>query len=262
MADDIDDNAAGAGAFRDPIAGQNDAYGQIVSVDAGLTASITDAPDPDGVQVSVSSGSGRAKVRLCGSAAPPGFNVYVYAGSTGLFDCGSVIATTIEGRVEIELAANTILTVPPNVTAEVAAGPNGTFEIVSVQGGSVTMTVDGVETPPLPAGTTVINGKPGTDRITGTADPDVILGNGGNDTIDGRGGDDTIITRSGNDTIVGGAGADTIDVGDGNNSVKGNDGDDTVKAGRGNDAIDGGSGSDTCTPGGGKNTVKNCETIR
>ena len=105
--DDIDDNAAGPGAWRDPIAGQDDAFGQILSVDPGLTVTVTDAPDPQGVSVSVSPGAGRVKVRLCGA-----MNAYVYAGGSAIFDCGSVIVTTIIATVRIEASTDTLITVP------------------------------------------------------------------------------------------------------------------------------------------------------
>ena len=120
VTDDIDDNAAGVGAFRDPIAGQGDAFGRIVSLTAGYTVAITDAPDPEGVLVSVSPpGTGRVRLLMCGATQPPGYFANVYGGSIGGFDCGSVIATTITGRVEIELSATTLLTVPEDVTVEV-----------------------------------------------------------------------------------------------------------------------------------------------
>ena len=143
VSDEVDDNAGGVGAFRDSIGGRTDTYGQIISVADGLTVSITDAPDPEGIQVAVSPGTGRVRLRLCGDTAPPGFIVSVYAGSTGTFECGSVIATTRAGQVTIDLSSDTYVTVPPNVTTEVAAGTEGTFQIVSVTGGSVQLIVDG-----------------------------------------------------------------------------------------------------------------------
>ncbi len=168
VADALD---SGSGAFTDAIAGQPDTAGHIVSTDAGLTVQIEDAPDPDGVTVTVGPGSGRVTLSLCGGA----FTARVYAGSTAVLTCGSLTERVVTGQAEI-VFGSTVVTIPAGVTAKVTDNPGG-LSVANLGGGDVTVTTGGVPSTLGPNATTTIVSDTTppvvTPAVTGT------LGNNG-----------------------------------------------------------------------------------
>ena len=133
---------AGPGQFRDTIVGHPDTTGAIVSVDPGLTASVVESLDPNGVEITVGPGTGVATFSVCG-----GFPLEVAAGSVVVVTCGSVKVTVVAGEAVLVLSDDTVLTVPEGVTAIVQAGSDGRFVISGVTGGSALLTIEGATIP-------------------------------------------------------------------------------------------------------------------
>jgi hypothetical protein len=105
----------------------------------GLTVTITDAPDPEGLDATASAGSGFAWVDACGN------KVKVNAGSSGRFTCASLIAETLVGSLEVELEnGGTVVTIPQGGIVEVSDDPDGGSSIANLGTIPVTVTVDGV----------------------------------------------------------------------------------------------------------------------
>lgn len=131
--------------------------GRIVSVAAGMTVSVTDAPDPtDGVRIQVFGAPGTsARISICG------FTTSFRAGTDGTFSCGSVIAKVAAGEVTVDVPGGlATVSIPAGAAARVGTAPSGeAFVIVlnaGVSGSPVTLTVDGV-TVALAEGETTFN---------------------------------------------------------------------------------------------------------
>ena len=106
----------------------------------GLTVSIEDAADPDGVRVVVGAGTGQARLSVCG------FTINVAPGSELVVTCGSVRVDVIAGEAEIVLDDGaTTVTVPAGVSVRVTENEDGSFQVENLGGGDLTVTVDGVE---------------------------------------------------------------------------------------------------------------------
>jgi Tol biopolymer transport system component len=192
---------------------------------AGLVVTVEDLPDPDGVRVSASGAGGQARVRVCGIAV-----VRLDPGESVELACGSVTARVLAGPVELELDNGAIVSVPGGTAVSADERPDGSYLIENQGPGSVTVALNGTQTP-VGAGESVVSPAPdpcaglppagaivGTargDRLRGTAGDDVIFGRGGGDVIDGRGGDDVICAGAGNDRLDGGRGDDRLDGGPG-----------------------------------------------
>ena len=134
------------GSFDDPIPGQPDTTGSIVSLDPGVSVLVTDAPDPAGVDVVVSGASGRATFSLCGLPT-----VHMSVGTHAVVTCGSLDVQVITGAAEVVLSSTTTVTVPQDVTAKLSDNGDGTFAVQVIGTGAVTVTAGGVVTT-VPAG--------------------------------------------------------------------------------------------------------------
>lgn len=111
--------------------------GAIVNA-AGLSVSITDAPDPQGALVAVGSGSGFAEFEACGQP------VNVAAGSTVVLTCASLIVHVVTGSADIVLeGGDTVVTVPQGGMVEISDGADGGSIIENIGTVPVTVTVDG-----------------------------------------------------------------------------------------------------------------------
>jgi hypothetical protein len=129
---------SGPGQFRDVIAGRPDTTGAITSIDPGLTVSVVESLDPNGVEITVGPGTGQATFSVCG-----GLPLEVAAGSVVVVTCGSVEITVAAGEAVLVLSDDTLLTIPQGVTVTVESGSDGRFAISGVTGGSVTLTIEG-----------------------------------------------------------------------------------------------------------------------
>jgi hypothetical protein len=117
--------------------------GSIVD-NGGLTVTISNATDPaDGVQVTVGSGSGTAKLSVCS-----GFTLKLAAGSTAVVTCGSVTVKVAAGSVDIVLGGGVAtITVAAGDTAYVKLNADGSYLVKELAGSSpLAVSVDGVTT--------------------------------------------------------------------------------------------------------------------
>jgi probable HAF family extracellular repeat protein len=154
--DGVDDViGTGSGGFLDTVAGQPDTVGQIVSIDSGLTVEVSDAADPEGVQVAVGAGSGRVTLSMCGGT----FTARVYAGSTAVLTCGSLTERVITGQADIAVGGS-VVSVPAGVSAKVTDHGDGSFGVANLGGGSITVTTNGVTTTVAANGTATIDTTP------------------------------------------------------------------------------------------------------
>jgi hypothetical protein len=108
----------------------------------GLTVTITDAPLPDGVQVTVGSGAGYAQLSVCG-----GYTLQLAAGSTAIVTCGSIKVAVQTGQAQVVLGGGvTIVTISAGGAAKVADAGAGAFTIENLGATSVDVIVDGTQT--------------------------------------------------------------------------------------------------------------------
>ena len=138
VADVLQPSGTPAGSFVDaslsPVTS-----GSIMSTDAGVSVSVVDAANPDGVEITVSGPSGaRATFSLCSSTVllPVGSDVFVTCHSLGL--------RVVAGSALVVLNATTTLSVPAGVTA-LLSSTGSSFSVVN-QGGAVTVSTNGVIT--------------------------------------------------------------------------------------------------------------------
>ena len=154
----------GLGTFEDAIAGQPSTTGAVVTVPAGLSVLVTDAPDPDGVRVKVE-GAGTEKVTL----TMCGFTVKLAAGSDAVFTCGSLLVRVIAGAVEVTLADGSTIT-----------SATGSSVRIDTTGGVLALTVlqapapsiidrSPPSTPTVPAGITAEAGGPNGSTVNFTS---------------------------------------------------------------------------------------------
>jgi hypothetical protein len=104
----------------------------------GLSVTITDAADPNGMEVAVGAGTGFVRFQTCGN------KVKVNAGSTAMFTCASLIAEVVTGSAEVELADDTVVTVPAGAVVHVSDNADGGVTIENIGSVAITVTVDGV----------------------------------------------------------------------------------------------------------------------
>jgi hypothetical protein len=107
---------------------------------AGLPVTVTDAPDPDGLDVTVGGTTGTVVLDTCG-----GYEVDVAAGTHAVVNCGSVILRVITGAAEVVLGDGvTIVSVPPGGKAEVSGDETSGFTVQNEGTTGIVVTVNGV----------------------------------------------------------------------------------------------------------------------
>ena len=148
--DDIDaDGGSGtspAGSFSDDTGDSFTTTGSVTDT-AGLAFTLADAPDPDGVTVTVGPGTGRVTLSVCG-----GFTLRVNAGSEVVVTCGSVRAQAVSGGASIVLGNGvTVIDIPSGGEAKVSGTEAAGYSVVNLGTTSITVTVDGTQAT-LPAG--------------------------------------------------------------------------------------------------------------
>jgi len=114
----------------------------------GLSVTVTDAGEPtDGVQVTIGSGSGTAKLSVCG-----GFTIKLAAGSSVVITCGSVTVKVLTGSADVVLGGGvTVVTIPTGDTGYVDTKSDGSYVVKALAGASaLSVTVDGVTAPIAP----------------------------------------------------------------------------------------------------------------
>jgi hypothetical protein len=117
----------------------------------GLSVAIADRLDPDGLEVTVGTGSGSAELSSCGT------QVNVAAGSTVALTCASLIAEVITGSAEVVLGSGlVVIAIPEGGKAEVDDDGTGGFTVENLGSEPLTITVDGVETTLQPGETTTL----------------------------------------------------------------------------------------------------------
>jgi hypothetical protein len=116
-------------------------------IDAGgLPVTVTDAPDPDGLDVTVGAGTGTVRLDTCG------YETDVSAGSDTVINCGSVIVRVLQGEAEVVLGDGvTTVSVPAGAKAEVSGDETSGFIVQNEGTTDVVVTVSGVEAT-VPAG--------------------------------------------------------------------------------------------------------------
>jgi hypothetical protein len=216
-----------------------------------LTVTVEEAPNPGGVLLEASGGTGRALVVMfCNPLAV----IRLRAGNSAVATCSSLTMEVLSGPVEIEVGADILVTVPAGATVKITqtgegqdlieSDPESTAPIIVETGGQV------VEIKPGETSGGCDCGAPGA--IIGTDGPDFLVGTDGPDIICALGGDDKILAYGGDDCIDAGPGADGVSAGGGNDMVFGREGDDSpLRGGRGDDFIDGGEGEDSLNGGSG-----------
>ena len=141
--DDVDaDGGAGtgpAGAFFDDTGDGHVTEGTIVDL-AGLTVAISDSPDPEGVHLVVSPGTGFVTMSVCG-----GQIVEVEQGTDAIGTCGSTSVRVTTGEARVVLGGGLgVVTIPTGGAATVSAVPDGTFTVSNTGSVQITLTIDGV----------------------------------------------------------------------------------------------------------------------
>jgi hypothetical protein len=136
-----------AGAFNDDTGNGFQSSGEIAD-SGGLSVSIADAPDPDGVTITAGPGSGTVNMSVCG-----GFTVLVDAGSSAVVTCGSVTTRVISGTAHIVLGNGlTVVNIPADGIAKVATSAAGGYSVANLGATALTIAVDGTSST-LAAGT-------------------------------------------------------------------------------------------------------------
>jgi hypothetical protein len=154
--DGIDDSIdTGDHTFRDG----GTTAGTIGTIPAGVTVSVVDLPDPDGVRVTVS-GTGTQKVTIALTNPASGVTcgtVKLAPGSDVELTCGSITAHVLAGTAEIVLSDDTSLLVDAGERATVSSS-GGSFVVNAVSGGDglLTLVSDGTSTQ-VAASSTPIN---------------------------------------------------------------------------------------------------------
>jgi hypothetical protein len=114
---------------------------------AGLPVAVTDAPDPQGVDVTVGAGTGTVRLDTCG-----GYEVDVVAGTDAIVTCNSVIVQVIQGTAQVVLGDGVAtVSVPAGGKAEVSSDEASGFTVHNEGTTPLVVTVDGVQAT-VPAG--------------------------------------------------------------------------------------------------------------
>ncbi len=144
------------GQFYDVTGSGIDTFGRITSTPVGMTVSVTDLGDPDGVRITTGPGAGFLRYTLCGYP----FTISMPGSSSALYTCGS-IRTTVEsgGPVVADLGDGTTVTMPSGTEVRIADGPTSgyTVQVLAAESGqTATISKDGltaevpVGSPPVP----------------------------------------------------------------------------------------------------------------
>jgi hypothetical protein len=135
--DGIDDAIdTGDGAFTDGAG----SFGEILD-DGGLSLSITDLADPDGVKITANGGAGTATVSACGFV-----QIDITAGDELDLTCGSAQVDVLSGPVVVAPDGDGIasVTIPSGVTGLISEGENDNFTVEHQAGDSaISVNVDG-----------------------------------------------------------------------------------------------------------------------
>jgi hypothetical protein len=108
---------------------------------AGLPVTVTDEPDPRGLDVTAGAGTGTVKLDTCG-----GYEVDVAAGTDAHITCHSVIVEVVHGSAEIVLAGGfTTISVPQGGTVEVSGDETSGLTVQNLGTTPVGVTVNGVQ---------------------------------------------------------------------------------------------------------------------
>jgi len=144
-ADSDDDNDGIAdvldGSPLTPTTAFNDGAGTsgTITSTGGLPVAISDLAAPNGVLVSVGSGTGQATVSVCG------FTLQIAAASKAEVTCGSVKVHTLAGTVKILIGtAGSFVTIPSGATGRVTNSGGGVFKVENLGAGAITETANGV----------------------------------------------------------------------------------------------------------------------
>ncbi len=134
----------------------------------GLSVAISDAPDPDGVQVAVGAGSGSATINSCG------LDANVDAGSTVIATCGSLILEVVTGAAEVVLEDGVaVVSIPAGGVAEITEEPDGSYTVENQGTTPIEVTVDG-ETETIEPGETSTVEAWDFQGFTGLASPPAL----------------------------------------------------------------------------------------
>jgi len=140
IADSLQPSGTPDGSFVDAAITPN-TTGSLVAAN-GLVVTITDAPSPDGVEITVGAGTGSAQFSVCG-----GFTLRLAAGSTATITCGSVRVAVGSGSAEVVLGGGTsVVTIPSGGEATVTSTGSDSFAVENIGDTTVTLTVDGTST--------------------------------------------------------------------------------------------------------------------
>lgn len=116
---------------------------------AGLNVTVSDVAAPEGVRITVGTGTGQAEFSVCG-----GYALSVTADSEVVVTCGSVKLAVLDGQATLRLGdGTTTVTVPDGATAKVDTTSPDIYTLQNLGDTPVTVTVDGT-TATIPAGTT------------------------------------------------------------------------------------------------------------
>jgi hypothetical protein len=118
-----------------------------------LPVTVTDAPYPAGVDVTVGAGTGKATFDVCGIATLGD------AGSEATLTCGSVIVQVTTGAAQVVVGGgSTVVSVPQGGKAEVSGSDSTGFTVENLGSTDVGVTVDGVQATVAPGQTSSVAG--------------------------------------------------------------------------------------------------------
>lgn len=150
IVDTLQPSGTSAGSFVDaslPLP----TYGSIVST-AGLPVQITDAPNPEGVLVTVGTAAPGTHIELNAC----GFTLLFDPGTTAAVTCGSVTLRVSTGAAKVILGGGIAsVSVLAGGTAKVTDAGGGSFNVSNLGAGSVSLTVDGTTTAILAGAPTI-----------------------------------------------------------------------------------------------------------
>jgi hypothetical protein len=173
--DDVLEVAGQPGAFADdntPLP----TTGSIVDAN-GHPVTISDAPAPDGVRVTVAgTGTSKATFSVCG------MTLKLAPGSEVVVTCGSLTVSVIAGSAEVTIGAGlVVVTVPQGATAKIADLGGGSYRVDNLgNAGTVTVTVNGNQSVVVPhQSTTVSTGDTTPPQVQCGNAPSFIIGQPG-----------------------------------------------------------------------------------
>ena len=135
----------------------------------GLSVAITDAADPDGLNVAVGAGSGSAELDSCATGS-----TFVTAGSTVVITCASLMLEVVVGSAEVVLAGGAVVSIPAGGVAEIADTGDGYFTAVNLGPVPITTTVAGVEDTIGPGETAVVSANSPAEQIVDLIDKTLL----------------------------------------------------------------------------------------